>query len=373
MKRTAGPDLKTLRALPKVDLHRHLEGSMRPQTLWEFHERQNQSLHESYSALRASYLIPENEIPGFRGFLARFDALRFQYGGTAEVERIAEEAVEDAAVDGVAHLELRFSPVFFARRMKPAGQPAAVDSLEEVERAAEAVVRGARRESRRREMSLSFIISLGRHFTPAVNRPAADLLRRPVGAALNGLDLAGDEAHAAKDFATFFKKWKAAGRGLTVHAGEDPGGRATANTVEAIRLLKAGRIGHGVRIRDKELLERLAQGRIALEMCPTSNVQTRACASFEAHPLRTFLEAGIAATINTDDPAISQTTLSREYYRASRDCGLSWYQLRECALNAARAAFLPQNARDALVERIDTAWQNALPSRAAENVSMRED
>lgn len=369
----AGPDLKTLQALPKVELHRHLEGSMRPETLWEFHGQQRQTLHSSIGALRAACTIPEQETPGFRGFLARFDGLRFMYGGPDALERIAAEAVEDAADDGVVHLELRFSPVFYARRLKPAGNPAAVEKIEDVEEAADAIVRGARREAERRGISISFIITLARHFGAAVNRPAADLLRRPVGAALAGLDLAGDEAHPAKDFAILFKKWKAAGRGLTVHAGEDPSGDATANITEAIRSLKAGRIGHGVRASDPELLRRLAQSRVTLEMCPTSNVQTQACASFEKHPLRAFLDNGLAATINTDDPAISQTTLSREYQVAVNRCGLTWYHLRECAMNAARAAFLPLKAREALVERIDTAWQNALPHREAEKPSMRED
>lgn len=368
-----GPDLKTLRALPKVDLHRHLEGAMRLETLWEFHQQQKQNVHASYDSLASACTIPENDAPGFRAFLARFDGLRFTYGNAEALERLAAEAVADAADDGVIHLELRFSPVFYARRMKAPGHPAAVDSLEEVERAAEAIVRGAQGEAARRNVSLSFIITLARHFGAAVNQPAVELLRRPVGAALAGLDLAGDESHPAKEFVPCFKKWKAAGRGLTVHAGEDPQGDAHKNIVEAVRTLKAGRIGHGVRASDRDLLRRLAQGRVVLEMCPTSNVQTQACASFESHPLRKFLDAGVAATINTDDPAISQTTLSGEYLRASRDCGLSWYQLRECALNAARAAFLPQNARDALSDRIDTAWQNALPHRPAESTNMRED
>ena len=373
MKRAIAPDLKTLRALPKVDLHRHLEGSMRSQTLWELHERQKQQLHKSATALRTACSISQDETPGFHGFLARFEGLRFTYGGIDAIERLAAEAVEDAADDGVVHLELRFSPVFYARRLKAAANPAAVDDPHEVERAAESIVRGARREAKRHGLSLSFIVTLARHFGAAVNAPAANLLRRPIGASLSGLDLAGDEAHSAKEFVPFFKKWKAAGRGVTVHAGEDPSGNASENIVEAVRVLKAGRIGHGVRARDPELLLRLAQGRVALEMCPTSNIQTQACASFAKHPLSAFLDAGIAATINTDDPEISRTTLSQEYLIAAHECRLSWYQLRECALNAARAAFLPQNARDALVERIDTAWQNALPFRATENVSMRED
>src|SRR3954451_8176841 len=107
----AGPDLKTLQALPKVELHRHLEGSMRVKTLWEFHQAWRQTLHAGFEALQRACTIPEGETPGFKAFLARFDGLRFSYGGTESLKRIAAEAVEDAASDGVVHLELRFSPV----------------------------------------------------------------------------------------------------------------------------------------------------------------------------------------------------------------------------------------------------------------------
>ncbi|MCY3021523.1 MAG: adenosine deaminase [Planctomycetota bacterium] len=355
------PSLALLRALPKVDLHRHLEGAFRIETLWDFHCRNRQRLHASFAALQAACTVPPGQRPGFRGFLARFSGLRFRYGGPDAIERLAAEAVADAAADGVAHLELRFSPPFAARRMKEPLPPdtagSAVDTLAEVELAADAVVRGARREAARLGISVAFVVTLNRNYSLAVNRPAVQLLMRPVGAALSGLDLAGDETLPARFFADFFRQWKAAGRGITIHAGEDARAGGADNVRQALTQFGADRIGHGVRAwEDGRLVAALANKRVTLELCPTSNVQTRACPSFRAHPLKALLAAGVPATINTDDPATSRTTLSREYLRAAVNCGLGWSALRSCALHAAHAAFLSPAARDALAERLSAAW-----------------
>lgn len=344
------------RLLPKIDLHRHLEGALRLETLWEFHSREHQTLHGSEAALCAAYTVPPNSAPGLARFLARFDAPRFTFGGAREIERVAAEAVADAALDGVVHLELRFSPVFFARRFRdaPRDLPPAL-----VEDAAEAMVESAQTEAARRGIGISFIVTLGRHFGAAVNRPAAELLARPVAKHLAALDLAGDESHSAREFIPFFESWKAAGKGLTIHAGEDNRIPGAANVAEALDL-GATRIGHGVRsILDPGLVARLVREQAVLELCPTSNVQTQACASYQTHPLKKLLSLGVRTTVNTDDPTISQTTLSEEYRYAVEACGLTQSELRECNLNAANAAFLNPEEKAKLVRRLDESWPSA--------------
>jgi len=366
-------DLQSLQRLPKVELHRHLEGSMRPETLWEFHGNQGQQLHATYDECVKAVTIPVGEAPGFLPFLSRFDGLRFKYGGAEELERVAAEAVADAARDGVVHLELRFSPVFFARRMKEAAGLDEIESTRAVERAAEAIVRGAKAEATKHDISLVFIVTLARQFGLAVNLPALDLLKRPVGSSLMGLDLAGDESFSGFDFAKSFCRWKAYGRGITVHAGEDARANASQSVIEAARVLRAARIGHGIRAcSDSQLMAQLAKAKVPLETCPTSNVQTQACADYATHPLKALLEANVVATINTDDPCISQTTLSREYWLAYTQCGLSWELLRTCAINAARKAFLLTNSRAALVRRVTEAWEKASKPNEGSAV-MRED
>jgi adenosine deaminase len=355
-------DLKTLRALPKVELHRHLEGSLRAETLWEFHQRQNQNLHSSFEALKAAWTVARGERPGFTKFLSRFGALSFKFGGLDAFERLAREAVADAAEDGVVHLEISFNPIFAARRMKPCppGGWTGTEPDQAVEEAAAAIVQGARNEAARRQIGIIFILAVARDRGMDVGRSTLALLGRPVGAHFSALDLVGHESVPAAPFREFFEDSRKAGRKIMVHAGEDPSGPGAANVREALHDFKALRIAHGLRaVEDAALVGQLAKADVSLDMCPTSNFQTLACRSLKEHPLKALLEAGVRTTINTDDPAISLTTLSEEYLRALNECGLSVEQLRQCAINAAQSSFVSENEKVALVRRVINAWSKA--------------
>lgn len=330
---------------------------MRPETLWEFHEAQGQRLHAGFEALRRALVVPPGECPGFLGFLSRFTSLRFRYGGMNEIERLGREAVEDAASDGVIHLELRFSPVFLARRMReqPEGDPFAAPPppVEEIEAAAEAMVRGARNEASRRGISVVFILCLNRAGGLALNRPAADLLRRPVGAALAAVDVAGDESLPLDELKPLLAEWREAGKTLTLHAGEDPRGDGAARVREAVLVYGATRIGHGIRaIEDAETVALLRDRGIVLETCLTSNVQTGAAVSYAAHPLKRLLAAGVRATLNSDDPAISGIRLSDDFGWAVSRAGLTEDERQQALLNAADGALLPELGRVALRNRL---------------------
>jgi len=344
--------------LPKIDLHRHLEGALRPETLWEFHEAQGQCLHRSLDDLRRAVVVPAGMRPGFLGFLSRFGALRFRYGGLPEIERLGREAVEDAALDGVVHLELRFSPVFLARAMHdrlegdPFTTPAPPD--EEVEAAAEALVRGAREEANRRDVSFAFILCLNRAGIRAVNEPAAKLLRRPVGKHLVAVDVAGDESLPIGDLTSTLAEWREAGKAVTLHAGEDPRGDGAERVREAVMIHGATRIGHGVRaIEDTDIVDLLRERGVVLETCLTSNVQTGAAPSYEEHPIKRLLASGVKATLNSDDPVISGIKLSDDYRWAVERTGLSMEELQQAVLNAVDGAFLSETAREQLRNRLD--------------------
>ena len=351
--------LADVRALPKIELHRHLEGAMRTETLWEICASNDPSRYASIEALRAACTVEKNSAPGFGPFLEKFNALRFCFGGEANVERVAAEAVEDAANDGVTYLELRFSPVSFARRLIQGDGANALVSVEQAEAAAEAVISGARAAASRCAIRVEFIATCARHFGLKTNKPTLDLLHRPVGMAFCGLDLAGDEAHSANAFLPAFREWKAAGKQITIHAGEDPNGPGAANVAEAFERLCAYRVGHGVRaIEDPLVVKRLALSGVTLELCPTSNIQTRAVPSAAQHPIKKLLDARIKVTINTDDPAVCGTTLSDEYILAAEQMGLSFDDLKCCTVNAARAAFLPEEERNALRAQVEKAWDD---------------
>jgi adenosine deaminase len=350
------------RRLPKIDLHRHLEGALRLDTLWEFHQKQNQGLHASREDLQHAYTLAPGEIPGFAPFLGKFTALFFKFGGLQEIERVGREAVEDAANDGIIHLELRFSPVGFARRTLLSWNDPPQTNIDQqlVVDAAAALIQGATSEAARHNMSVSFIVTLGRHFGLDINRPAADLLAHSVAKDLVGLDLAGDEAVSASEYIPHFCQWAGSGRGATVHAGEDPrGDRGPANIREAIHHLRADRIGHGIRaVEDASLLDDLKKRKTVLEVCITSNLQTQAAPSYASHPIRKLIDAGVRTTINSDDPVLSGITLSDEFAVARNQCGLSHDDLLKCSLIAAEAAYVPMERKFRLRDAIVEAWKD---------------
>lgn len=351
--------LAELRALPKIELHRHLEGSLRAETLWEFFQYNEAPKYDLFDAFKAACSIEKGSAPGFPAFLEKFNALRFCYGSLDNIERVAAEAVEDAAADGIIYLELRFSPVFFARRLLPSAEADAPIAIEQAEEAADAVMAGARGAASKLGIRVEFIATCARNFGVKVNQPTLDLLHRPIGISFCGLDLAGDEAYPAAAFLPSFREWKAAGKHITIHAGEDPHGAGAANVAEAFERLCAYRIGHGVRaIEDPLIVKRLALSGVTLEICPTSNLQTGAAKSIATHPLKKLLDARVHVTINTDDPAICGTTLSAEFLLAATGLQMSFGELKRCTLNAARAAFLPESEQLELAARIESAWQS---------------
>ena len=359
-----------LRALPKVELHRHLEAAARLETLWELHQAAGETMHASLDEMRAALVAPDGAAPGFIGFLSRFLKLRFHYGDAAAVARLVREVVQDAAADGVVHLEIRFSPTFWARCMKrldfgmpdpanPLSTPAPIPTVDEAAQAAEIILRAARAEAERRAISVSFILSISRNAGVEVNRPGTELLTRPVGAAFAGVDVAGDESFPIEGVAELFEPWRTAGKVLTLHAGEDPRAEAggARNVREAVERYGAARIGHGIRaIEDPKVIELLQRRGVVLEVCPTCNVLTRAARSFSEHPLKRLAEAGVAVTLNTDDPLLCGIGLTEEYARAHERCGLSLEHLRAAALQGARAALLPEAARSKLIQRVTAAW-----------------
>lgn len=359
-----------LRALPKVELHCHLEAAARIETLWDLHRASGETLHASFDEFKQRIVLADGTKPGFPAFLARFSMLRFCYGGAAGLERIAHEVVADFADDGVVHLELRLNPVFWARRLSreaTLSQPVSgkesiagpLPTSEAVAQAVEAIVRGAQAEAARRKISVGFIMSLGRHVDAAANAAAAQLFERPLGKAFSAVDVAGDEALPLQPVMPFVESGRKAGLGVTLHAGEDPrlDAQGAAGVREAVERHGASRVGHGVRaVEDAAVMKLLSDRKISLEVCLTSNVQTQAARSYAEHPIRALMAAGVHATLNTDDPLISGVTLTEEYARAHERCGLPLHALRNLAVQGAAAAFLPHEERMKLVARIQEAW-----------------
>jgi adenosine deaminase len=340
MPRSALELRQVLRNLPKVDLHRHLEGSLRLETLAEIAQEHGIDLPSYNIEQLRPYVQFTDEEPGFHRFLEKFKLLRRFYTTGEAVRRVAYEAVVDAAADNVKYLELRFSPSALAHAQS--------FPLHEVTEWVIGAVAQAQADTG----------VIARLLCAVVRHDSYDLARQVIEVAIAyrdrgvvGVDLTGDEVHfPAAPFAPLFKRAADHGLGITIHAGEAGG---AANVREAVEILQAQRIGHGIRsIEDSHVVQLLRQRNVALEVCPTSNLQTGVVDNFGLHPLRDLYVLGVNVTINTDDPSVSDTSLTDEYMVAMMGLGVSLRDLRMCTRNSIRAAFLPVEEKQALEKSI---------------------
>jgi adenosine deaminase len=321
--------------LPLIELHRHLDGSVRLATVLDLARKHCLPLPaDDLEGLRP-YVQVSTPQPGIMAFIERFE---WQVGVLADYEsvrRVAYENVEDAQRDGLDYIELRFSPLFMSlpHRLDPA-------------EVTTAVVEGALAGERDFGVKVGLIGILSRTYgVEGAEKELQALLTQKDH--LRALDLAGDEAHfPAEWFRDHFRQARAVGWHVTVHAGEIAGAESI---WEALKDLGAERIGHALRaVDDPRLLDYMREHRIGVESCLTSNVQTSCVESYAVHPLLRFLQAGIPATINTDDPGISGIDLAYEYNVAAAQAGLGKAECRQAQRNALEVAFLTAEEREEL-------------------------
>lgn len=327
------------KSLPKVDLHRHLEGSLRFETVRELARNHGMDLPAT-AELRTLVQVQEDEPFTFENFLSKFTTLRMFYRSPEFISRITREAIEDAAVDNIRYLEMRFTPVALSRAE---GFPLA-DVMDWV-------IEAANQAEEEFNVTTRLIASVNRHESPALAAQVSYLAADRMSSGIVGLDLAGDEStFSAEPFADIFRAAKQNGLGITIHAGEWNTGD---NVAQAIEMLEADRIGHGIRVLESNKAIQIARERSTpFEVCITSNYQSGAVSSLDAHPITQMLTKGLNATINTDDPSISQLTLSDEYRLACEVLGMSIEDLQERVLAAAQAAFLPEGDKQLLIRAL---------------------
>lgn len=323
-------------SLPLIDLHRHLDGSVRLQTILELGWKHGVKLPGNTIETLRPHVQIQGAVQDLVAFLQRLDWMVGVLGDAEACRRIARENVEDAHAEGIAYLELRFSPYFMAR----------AHGLDQREVVA-AVIDGVREGCRSTGVKVKLIGILSRTFGPASCARELDALLAH-REAITALDLAGDEKNwPAELFIEHFRRGRDAGWAITVHAGEAGG---AASVWAALRELGATRIGHGVRaIDDLKLMDHLAEKRIGLEVSLTSNLQTATVPTLAAHPLKQFLERGLLATINTDDPGVSAIDLRHELEVAAPAAGLSAAQIEQARRNAVEIAYLTAEERRALL------------------------
>ena len=320
---------------PFIDLHRHLDGSVRLTTMLDLARQHGIKLPgDTVETLRPHVEIT-GVLPDLLAFLRRLDWMIAVLADYDACRRVARENVEDALAEGIDYIELRFSPYFMSRphRLDPA-------------KVVEAVVAGVEEGRGKTGVKVNLIGILSRTFGAEACKVELEALLTQ-RAHIAALDLAGDEKNfPAELFREHFRRGRDAGWAVTVHAGEAGG---APSVWAALRELGATRIGHGVRaIEDPKLLDYLGEHRIGLEVNLTSNVQTNTVRSFESHPLKRLLEHGLLATINTDDPVISGIDLPHEFKFAAAAAGLSPAQIVQAQRNALEIAFLSPREKVAL-------------------------
>jgi adenosine deaminase len=339
--------LDVVRAMPKVELHRHLEGSLRLETLLSIALEHSITVPGiDLDGLRPHVQMMPDEPHDWQHFLGKFTVLRKFYRSEKIIKRVAEEVVADAAADNVKYMELRFTPQALNNIMR-------CQYGDVVTWVCEAV----RAACLRYGIEVNLIVSMNRHESTEIAEEVIEAALAHVGYGVVGIDLAGQEANfSARPFRSLFERAKENGLGITVHAGEWAG---AASVREVVEELGATRIGHGIRaIEDPTLVDLLLSQGTVLEVCPTSNVHSGVVAQYSSHPIVALTQAGVRTTINTDDPLISNITLSDELAAVIDHTPLTLDDLKRQQLTAVRAAFIPPERRAELATQFGSWFAN---------------
>jgi adenosine deaminase len=319
-----------LEEIPKTDLHVHLDGSLRLSTILELAEQQGVELpggaDDEESLAKAIHM---GEIcDDLNDYLKAFDVTLSVLQTEEALYRAAFELGEDMAKENVRYTEVRYSPLLHTRN--GLSYPVIV----------EAVAEGLREAKRRYGLMSGQIICGIRHITPEASLRMAELCVAFKNKGVVGFDLAGGEAdNPPKDHRDAFYLVRNNNVNLTIHAGEAFGPESVH---QAIHVCGAHRIGHGTRLReDGDLLNYVNDHRIPLEICVTSNVQTRACESYESHPLPFYLSYGLRMFLNTDNRLVTDTTSTEEYWKAARYFDLGVGDIRKLMIDGFKSSFMP--------------------------------
>lgn len=333
-------NLKKIQAMPKIELHRHLEGSLRLSTLFAVLEECKVNIPaKTVEQLRPLVQMTPHDPHDSQHFLEKFNILRQFFCSAEIIQRFAREIVQDAAADQVRYMELRFTP-------------RALSSMSEIplEDIVPMVCDAANEAAEECGIVVRYIASMNRHESLEIGEHVLRAAINNRSRGIVGLDLAGDEAnYSCLPFRQLFKRAKSAGLGVTIHAGEWAGSRSV---WDAIGNLNADRVGHGIKaLDDLAIVQVLAEREITLEVCPTSNVLSGVVDSLGDHPLIALTRQRVLTTINTDDPLICDITLSEEIARAMQSMNISLNEVKDFTLRAARASFLPDGEREELVRK----------------------
>ncbi|MFF2888184.1 adenosine deaminase [Paenibacillus sp. NPDC057967] len=334
--------------LPKVDLHLHLDGSVKPAAIMDFAREIGERLPVEEPELLLPYMRVEGECKSLIEYLNKFHFVGQFLHTPFSLERTAYEVVEQASAHRCMYIEVRFAPQLHRKLGMT------------VEDAIQCVVRGLQQGERDFGVTARCIAICLRGHSEELNREVIRAASLFLGRGVVAVDLAGAEAaYPAELYRDIFAMARERSLPITIHAGEAAGAVSVRTAVE---LLGADRIGHGVRMReDAAVVELIRRERIPLELCPISNLQTKAVEDLSTYPIREYFDLGIPVTVNTDNLTVSHTTITKEYELLHAELSFSEAEIARIAQNGAEAAFLQGEEKRDFLARFDqqlALWQS---------------
>jgi len=324
-----------VRSLPKAELHVHLEGAIDPPTLLEIQH------HHGLKSATLTDVQKLYEYSDFGGFLISFKDITAHLKAPADYELITYRLMERLKAENVLHAEVYISVGVCLYRKQDFAE--IFEGLE----------RGRAQGARDFGVSLLWIFDAVRHVGSPEAQRVAELAVQYRDRNVVGFGIGGDERRAGPElFREVYAYCGEHGLRLTAHAGETAGPESIWGALN----LRAERIGHGLTAyQDPDLVQELSQRQVPVEICVTSNVKTGVCPSIGEHPVKRYFDEGLMVTLNTDDPAMFATSLSREYQLVQENFGFSDEHLRELARNSFEAAFLPAEKKLEFLNLFDAA------------------
>ena len=328
-----------LQRLPKVELHCHLDGSLRIPTILDLAKQDKVILPTSNSDKLSKLLVIGTTRGSLEDYIKRFNITLSVMQTPAALRRTTYELIEDVAKENVRYIEIRYSPILHTKKGMSLGE------------SVEAVRKGLERGRKDFGVESGIIVCGIRNISAAASLKLADLTVRYKNKGVVGFDLAGaEENFPAKDHQEAFYMILNNNINATIHAGEAFG---PSSIHQAIHHCGAHRIGHGTRLKEnKDLMNYVNDHRITLEVCLTSNWQTRSIRSLKYHPLKYYYDQGIRVTLNTDNRLMSGTTLTKEFLLAHKLFGFKLHDFREMIIMAMKSAFLPYGERKQMIRNI---------------------
>jgi adenosine deaminase len=324
-----------LRLLPKTDLHCHLDGSLRLATFMELGRARGMAMPDDPEAVRALYFPPDRQAVTHE-FLKHFDHTAAVLQDEAGLTRVARELAEDFAAESVWCLEVRFCPLMHQREGLSGDQAVA------------AVRRGLDEAQEHTGITANIIVTGLRQIDPAHSLEMAKLAVDWKGRGVVAFDLAGDESdNPPKRHAESFYHVMNNNQNVTIHAGE---GFGAASIHQALHRCGANRIGHGTRLEeDPDLLAYVANNRVPLEVCLSSNLQSCVVDDLSHHPFRHYLQKGLRVCLNTDNTLFARTSPVGELRLAVDTFDLTLLETENLLINGFKSAFLPERRKREMV------------------------